>query len=198
VLKVRRLRKGAARSLASQSGYTLIELLLSSMLGLIVISAGVTVFTATIRSQPGQAQRGVSIQQARNAMERMTREIRQGSTVYASTSTQLSLITMVHSATCGGAQADTAIQCKVTYTCTAGSCTRVEAPPPPATGSGPSVTTVSGLSASDVFRYTPSCNATSTSGSPGYVCVTLTFQGPNGSNAITVQDGAAPENPTAS
>jgi type II secretory pathway pseudopilin PulG len=198
VLSVFRRRARSSRLIASQSGFTLVELLFSSMLGLIVIAAGVTVFTATIRSQPGQTQRGVSIQTARNAMERMTREIRQGSTVYASTSTQLSLLTLVHSASCGGASADTAIQCKVTYSCSSGSCTRVEAPPPPGTGSGPAVTTVSGLSASDVFRYTSACNATSTSGSPGYICVTLTFQGPNGNNAITVQDGAAPENPTAS
>jgi prepilin-type N-terminal cleavage/methylation domain-containing protein len=193
-----RLRKRAARLIASQSGFTLVELLFASMLGLIVIATGVTVFTATIRSQPGQTQRGVSIQQARNVMERMTREIRQGSTVYPSTSSQLSLITLVHSASCGGAAANTAIPCKVTYTCNAGSCTRVEAPPPPATGSGPTVTTVSGLSASDVFRYTPACNATSTSGSPGYVCITLTFQTASGADAITVQDGAAPVNPTSS
>jgi Tfp pilus assembly protein PilW len=198
VLNVPRRRGLAKRLIASQSGFTLVELLFSSMLGLMVIAAGVTVFTATIRSQPDQTQRGVSIQQSRNVMERMTREIRQGSTVYPSTSTQLSFLTLVHSATCGGAHADTAIQCKVTYSCNAGSCTRVEAAPPPAAGSGPAVTTVSGLSASDVFRYTPACNATSTSGSPGYVCITLTFRTASGSDAITVQDGAAPVNPTSS
>jgi Tfp pilus assembly protein PilW len=192
------LRERVARLMPSQSGFTLVELLFSAMLGLLVIGTGVTVFTATIRSQPGQTQRGVSIQTARNVMERMTREIRQGSTVYPSTSSQLSLLTLVHSATCGGAQANTAIQCKVTYSCASGSCTRVEAPPPPAGGGGPAVTTVSSLSASDVFRYTPACNATSTSGSPGYVCITLTFRTATGANAITVQDGAAPINPTAS
>jgi len=198
VLKVKALRERGARLRSSQSGFTLVELLFSAMLGLLVIGTGVTVFTATIRSQPGQNQRGVSIQTARNVMERMTREIRQGSTVYPSTSSQLSFLTLVHSATCGGAQANTAIQCKVTYTCSGASCTRAEAPPPPASGGGAAATTVSGLSASDPFRYTSACNATSTAGSPGYVCITLTFRTASGADAITVQDGAAPINPTSS
>jgi type II secretory pathway pseudopilin PulG len=193
---MRRLRDTVVRRARLESGFTLVELLFSSMLGLMLIATGVTVFTATVRSQPGAAARGVSIQEARNVMERMTREIRQGSTVYASTASQLSLLTMVHSATCGGAQANTAIQCKVTYTCTTGSCTRVEAPPPPATTPTSTTTVVTGLSNSSNFRYTPSCGATSTSGSPGYVCVTLTFAGDHGDDALTVQDGAAPGNPT--
>jgi Tfp pilus assembly protein PilW len=187
-----------ARLRGSESGFTLVELLFSSMLGLMLIATGVTVFVGVQRSQPGEAQRGVTIQSARNVLERITREIRQGSTVYASTGTQLSLLTMVHSATCGGAQANTAIQCKVTYTCSSGSCIRTEMAPPPATGSGSPVTVVTGLSSSNIFSYTPTCGATSTSGSPGYVCVNLVFAGNNGDDVLTVQDGAAPVNPTSS
>jgi Tfp pilus assembly protein PilW len=191
-----RVRNRLARLGGSESGFTLVELLFSSMLGLMLIGTAVTVFTGVQRSQPGEAQRGVTIQNARNVMERITREIRQGSTVYASTATQLSMITMVHSATCGGAQANTAMACKVTYTCSSGSCTRAEVPPPPATGSGSTATVVTGLTSSSVFSYTPTCGSTSTSGSPGYVCVNLVFPGPGGDDALTVQDGAAPSNPT--
>jgi prepilin-type N-terminal cleavage/methylation domain-containing protein len=187
-----------ARVIAEQSGFTIVELLLAAMIGLILIAVASTVFVTAGRTQPGQVQRGNAIQLARTTMERLTREVRQGSTVYPSTGSQLALLTYVNSATCGGAHSSTAIQCKVTYTCTAGSCTRVEAPPPGAPGtSGPAVTVVSGLSSPDVFRYTPSCSATSTSGTPGYICATLTFPGNNGDDAITVQDGVAPLNPTA-
>jgi Tfp pilus assembly protein PilW len=194
--KMRRLRDRVVRRARSESGFTLVELLFSSMIGLMLIAVGVTIFTATVRSQPGAAARGVSIQEARNVMERMTREIRQGSTVYPSTSTQLSMLTMVHSASCGGAQANTAIRCKVTYTCSAGNCTRVEAPPPPTTTPISTRTVVTGLSNSTIFSYTPTCGATTTSGSPGYVCVNLVFPGDHGDDALTVQDGAAPNNPT--
>lgn len=193
---MRRLRDRLARLTRSESGFTLVELLFASMIGLMVIATGVTVFITAGRSQPGQVQRGVTIQQARNAMERITREIRQGSTVYSSTGTQLALLTMVHSASCGGAQANTAIQCKVTYTCTSGNCTRVEAPPPPATTPIGTTTVIRGLSSSSIFRYTPTCGATSTSGAPGYICVNLAFPGDNGDDALTVEDGAAPDNPT--
>jgi prepilin-type N-terminal cleavage/methylation domain-containing protein len=192
----RRDRK--ARVIAEQSGFTIVELLLAAMIGLILMAVASTVFITAGRTQPGQVQRGNAIQLARTTMERLTREVRQGSTVYPSTATQLSLLTFVHSATCGGAAANTAIQCKVTYTCTSASCTRVEAPPPGAPGSaGAPVTVVSGLSSASVFSYTPTCSATSTSGSPGYICTTLTFPGSSGDDAITVQDGAQPLNPTA-
>lgn len=191
-------RDRVARVIAEQSGFTIVELLLAAMIGLILIAVASTVFITAGRSQPGQVQRGTAIELARTTMERLTREVRQGSTVYPSTASQLSLLTYVNRATCGGAHSSMAIQCKVTYACTAGSCTRAEAPPPGASGSaGPALTVVSGLSSSNIFKYTPTCSATSTSGTPGYICVTLTFPGVNGDDAITVQDGVAPLNPTA-
>jgi hypothetical protein len=57
---------------------------------------------------------------------------------------------------------------------------------------------VTGLSSPSIFRYTPTCGSTSTSGSPGYVCVNLAFAGNRGDDALTVEDGAAPVNPSAS
>jgi prepilin-type N-terminal cleavage/methylation domain-containing protein len=186
-------RRGAIRRLRTdQSGFTVVELLMAMIIGLMIIAIAATVFTAVSRSQPGQL-----AEQARTSMERLTREIRQGSTVYPSSASSLSLLTYVHSQSCGGPWANTAIQCKVTYTCTSGTCTRAEAPPPPATGSGPATPVVTGLSGSSVFSYTPTCDVSSTSGNPGYVCVTLTFPGSGGDDAITLQDGATPVNATA-
>lgn len=197
VLIMRRLWKRTG-SLGGDAGFTLTETLMALMVGLLVVGTGVTVFSAAGRSQPGQAKRGASIQQSRNTMERLTREIRQGSTVYSSTTTQLSLLTFVHSASCGSSADGPSIQCKVTYTCSSGDCTRVEAPPPGNAGAaGPSVRVASGLSSSGIFRYGSSCSATTASGQPGYICVTLTYPAGNGEDALTLQDGAAPANPTA-
>ena len=196
MLIMRRLRQRMA-AIRGESGFTLVESLMAIITGLMVVGVAVTVLTTAGRTQPAQAKRGVAIQQSRNTMERLTREIRQGSTVYASTASQLSLLTYVPHTTCGGGTMGPAKPCRVTYTCTAGNCTRVEQPPPGSPGSaGPAVRVASGLSASDIFRYGSSCSATSTSGAPGYICVTLTYPAGNGDDALTLQDGASPVNPT--
>jgi hypothetical protein len=122
-------------------------------------------------------------------MERLTRELRQGATVYTATPTQLSLATYVDSVTCGGAHSSTAILCRVTYTCTT-ACTRLEAKPD-GTSPGGAVTVVSGLSSGNVFTYWP------TTGAARYVGATFIFPGQNGDDAITVSDGAALRNPGA-
>jgi hypothetical protein len=197
VLIMRRPLRRLGASFAAEGGFTLVEMLTAMIVGLMVVGTGVTVFTAVGASQPGQVQRGATIQQSRNTMERLTREIRQGSTIYPSTQTQLKLLTHVHGG--AGCGSNSGGVCQVTYNCTSGSCTRVESPPPGNSGTTSSpVTVVSGLSASDIFRYGSSCNATATTGLPGYVCVTLTYPAGNGDDALTLKDGAAPINPTAS
>ncbi len=117
-------------------------------------------------------------------MERMTRELRQGATVQTATATQLSIVTYVHSQTCGGSSASTAIPCRVTYTCTAGACTRTEAKPD-GTSPGPAVTVVSGLQNSNVFTYSPNSRA------PAYVGVSFAFAA-GGQNAITLSAAPRP------
>lgn len=174
-----------------QEGFTLPELLVASVLGLLVVGVAATVFTAAVRSQPGLTSRSDAISQARFATERLTRELRQGASVYTATPTQLSLLTYVDSATCGGAHSSTAISCRVTYTCTTAACTRVEAMPD-GTNPGSPVTVVSGLSSGDVFSYSPSTSA------PRFVAATFTFPGRNGDDAITVSDGATLRNPASS
>ena len=74
-----------------------------------------------MRSEPRVAEKAGEIQEARVAMERMTREIRQGDSVVSATGTQFSLITNVNSATCGGANSTEARLCRVTYACSGGS-----------------------------------------------------------------------------
>ena len=94
-----------------------------------------------------------------------------GRSVPSATASQLSIVTYVNSATCGGAAATSSIAAESTYTCSAGACTRTEAKPD-GTAPGPAVQVVSGLSSANVFSYTPP-----TSTAPAYVGVTLSFAG---------------------
>jgi Tfp pilus assembly protein PilW len=175
-------------SATEDDGFTLVELLVATTLAMVVLGAGVTVFTAAIGSQPRASARAAKVQQARTTAERITRELRQGWGAPTTTASQLSILTYVPHTACGGTTAGPAIGCRVTYTCASGTCTRVEAQ---ADGSapGPSRTVITGLSSNDVFSYTFN------SAGPTWVGVTLEFPAGNGDDAITVEDGAALRNP---
>jgi type II secretory pathway pseudopilin PulG len=175
---LRRLRRRAA----SEAGFTIPEILMATLIGLLVVAISVTVFTAAVRTQPGLNKRDDAISQARTTMERLTRELRQGSAVLTATASQLAFVTYVHSATCGGAYSNSSMACRVTYTCSGTSCSRVEAKPD-GTSPGSAFTVVSGLSSTNVFNYSP--NTTS----PTYIGATLVFPGQNGGDAITLSDG---------
>ena len=129
VLTMRATARSRLRAAASADGFTMIELLLVITLSLIVIGGTVGVLIAGMRSEPRIAERTADIQAARVAMERLTREIRQGATVTSATGSTIALITNVNSATCGGAHAAEARPCRVTYACTSGNCTRTESEP---------------------------------------------------------------------
>jgi Tfp pilus assembly protein PilW len=175
---MRGLARRAAERLAGAEGFTLTELLIATIIGLMVMGTGVMMFTAAIGSQPKQSARLAKVQDARITSERLVRELRQGSAAPTATSSQLAIETY-----CGGA----ASPCRVTYTCTAGTCTRVEAQPGGASP-GPATTVVSGLSNAIVFTYSPSSSA------PRWVGITLQFPAEGGDDAITVEDGAALRN----
>jgi prepilin-type N-terminal cleavage/methylation domain-containing protein len=185
---MRGLLRRTAGWLARDEGFTLTELLVAMTIGTVVLGGGVMMFTAALQSQPKASARAANVQQARTASERIVRELRQGSTAPTATSSQLSILTYVHSATCGGAWSSTSIPCRVTYTCTAGTCTRVEAQPN-GTAPGPASQVVSGLSNGIVFSYSPSSSA------PSWVGITLQFPAEGGDDAITLEDGAALRNP---
>jgi Tfp pilus assembly protein PilW len=185
---VGRLLRRPGAWLARDEGFTLTELLVATTIGIVVMGAGVTIFTAALQSQPKASARLDKLQTARTTSERIVRELRQGWSTPAATSAQLSILTYVHSSVCGGASASASIPCRVTYTCTAGTCTRVEAQPN-GTAPGPARQVVTGLSNGIVFSYSPSSTA------PKWVGITLRFPAEGGDDAITVEDGAALRNP---
>ena len=173
--------------LRAEDGMTLTELLVAAALGLVVIGTAVVIFTAAVRSEPRISGRAADVQEARTTIERITRELRQGSTVTSATSSQLTMITWVHQASCGGAAAPSAIQCRVSYTCSGNpaACTRSETQ---TNGSGAPATTevARGLASPAVFSYSPSAS------DPAFIGVDMVFPAGGGEDSITLADGAAP------
>ena len=76
--------------LMEPGGFTLVEMLLATVLSMIVIGGAVMAFTASIRSQPQIDAQAHAIAQARTTMERIVRELRQGSTISNASTSQLS------------------------------------------------------------------------------------------------------------
>jgi type II secretory pathway pseudopilin PulG len=171
-----RLRRGA-------SGHTLVELLVAASIFLLLLGAGLAVLPMVLRSEPRISERAAHIQQARALIERLTRELRQGSGVESATSTGLQFLTYVRRTECGSSTVDEpAIQCRVTYSCQGGACTRTERNPD-GTGSAAPVQLVGGLQSAS-FTYLPSPVA------PEYVTVRLAFPAEGGDDAVTLEDGA--------
>jgi prepilin-type N-terminal cleavage/methylation domain-containing protein len=175
-----------------EDGFTLIEMMVAMTMGVVVMGGVMILLIGAMRSQPRLEKQATNIQTARFALERMTREIRNGIVVDKYTASSVSFQTYVRHATCGGttmaASTVSATKCEVTYTCSSSSCTRIEAAPGVYTGTA--ITIFSGLSnASSVFTWSPST-------SPTYIGVTLKIPDPEGSGALTASDGASLRNAT--
>lgn len=173
------------RALPRQNGFTLPELLtaMAALIGLVAVMG--TLIMVVVRTQPQVAERSAQIQNGRAMIERITRELREGSALISATSSGLSFMTFVRGQQCGSptppaSAATPAIRCQVTYTCAGGTCQRTEPP-------GGPVTLVEGLNTSAVFSYTPPTN-------PRHVTVTLEYPARVGGESITLSDGAALRN----
>jgi hypothetical protein len=191
-----RLGNGTERALSSEEGVTLVELVIGAALGLLVIGAAVTVFTASIGVQPRIDKRAAQIDQARSTSARITQELRQGSNASSVNPSQLMILTYVPRTTCGGSTPGPDTRCRVFYNCTqsgaTASCTRIECPPAllaPGTGCGTTQIVLTGLVTNQVFTFSPQ--------TPGqaYVGIRVQFPAENGDDAITLQDGVALRNP---
>jgi type II secretory pathway pseudopilin PulG len=185
LLNMRGLIGKALRRLRSEEGFTLVELLTASVVGLIVVGLATTVFVAAVRSQPDLTDKGNSVTSARTTAERLVRELRQGRTVYTATASQLSFLTHLYNQSCGAASGGF---CRVTYTCSgSGTCTRIQAKPDGSSASS-AATVISGLANGNVFSYLTGAGGTN------YVNVTFQFPGQHGLTGIKVNDGAALRN----
>ncbi len=170
----------------SERGFTLIELLVAATMGMVVVGGAVTVFIGAVRSEPRASSKVTAIQQGRVAVDRITRELRQGVDVSIANADEVSLVTYVKQSPCGGAPANESRACQVTYSCAAGECLRT-VEEPNASSAGAAVQVVSGLSSNAVFSYSPSLV------NPDYVGVRLSFEAQEG-GPVVISDGAALRN----
>ena len=187
-------------SLDPEAGVTLIEMLVATIMGLIVVGGATAMLISAVRDQPQQQKQAESVDTARYELERMTREIRNGVEVTSSSATSVSFVARVRRTTCGGeVEAEPEAQarkCQITYTCVTTSCSRVEAEP--GSESGPETTIVRGIDDAEVFCFVPSseedpteCGPAKPGTTPTYVGVTLRVPNPSGSGKLTVADGAS-------
>jgi hypothetical protein len=185
--KVKRRMRARVPDLRGEGAFTLAEMLVSIVLTLIAFSSALMVLNIAQRAQPRISDRGEAIQQGRVWIERLTRELRQGATMVGTpTPSAVSFVTYVQHSACGTAAAGSSIQCRVSYVCTSGTCTRTESSADGSTA-GTAQRMVTGLLSNDVFTYTPSATAAE------YVGVTLRFpaggEAGETEDAVTLQDG---------
>ena len=194
----RRLRRiSPARD---QSGMTLIEMLVASLMSVIIVGASCAMLISAVRDQPALSKKAQNVTTARYQLERMVREIRNGVKLETTTPAQVTLVARVRRVACGGAVQTSSsaepVQCRITYSCSGKACTRSEAT---LEGAPVGISTVaaSGLGDTEVFCFVPSAEADPTEcgppkaeTSPTYVGVNLEVPNPEGPGLLTISDGA--------
>jgi len=190
---VRRLRARLAGA-DREAGLTLVELLVAASMSVVLVGAAGSMLISAVRTQPKLSKKAQNISTARYVLERLTREIRNGVVVYEASGSEVSFETRVRRTACGAGVEEEAskpaIECRVTYSCTATACSRTETAPEAETGGTP-VTIASGLDSGEVFGW--SCEPSDPCEDPGeitYLGVTLNMPNPEGSGDLTVTDGA--------
>jgi type II secretory pathway pseudopilin PulG len=186
------LNRASAQALRGEQGITLVELMVASTMAIILLAATTSLIVSTLNDQPQVSQKAANIQTARVALYRITRDVRNGQSVESATASSVSFKTYVRDATCGGstmlASTVSATLCEVTYACSGGAVTRIEAAPGVFTGAADPV--IRNLSGCNVFSFSPSAV------SPTFIGVALSLPNPRGSGSLTISDGSTLRNGT--
>ena len=183
-----------------QSGMTLIEMLVATMMSVIIVGASCSMLISAVRDQPALSKKAQNVTTARYQLERMVRELRNGVSLEVMTPAEVRLVARVRRVACGGAKQTSAsaepVQCRITYSCSGKACTRKEATLAGVTV-GSATVAASGLGDTDVFCFVPSsnvdpteCGPPSGEATPTYVGVNLEVPNPEGPGLLTISDGA--------
>lgn len=183
-----------------QSGMTLIEMLVASLMSVIIVGASCAMLIGAIRDQPALSKKAQNVTTARYQLERMVREIRNGVQVEAASPSTVTFSARVRRVACGGAvqtnPSAEPVQCRVTYSCSADTCTRTEATPAGIAVGSPTVA-ASGIGSTEVFCFAPSsgedpsqCGAADDPEAATYIGVSLEVPNPEGPGLLTISDGA--------
>lgn len=181
--------------LRSEEGLTLVELLVASAMGAVVMSAVAMLVISAVRDQPRISKQAQNITTARWVLARMTREIRNGIEVKDKSASMVSFNGYVRHTSCGSdtpaASSAAPIECRITYECSTMACSRKESAPTVSGGTPRQI--FSGIDSNQVFSYAPTEAAAPLI---TYVKVTLRLPNPSGTGALTVSDGASLRNAT--
>lgn len=188
-------RGAVGERLSGEAGYSLPELLVALMIGMLVAFGATSVVMMAVKAQPRTTEKAAQIQQGRTMTERLVRELRQGEEVTEPngsgppTASALEVLTLVQTSSCGASGGGSSMLCRVIYECGGTVCTRAERQPD-GSGTAPAEEVVRGISTPEVFSYQTS----ETGLTPNYVGVELVFPGEDGAEAVTVADGAGLRN----
>lgn len=186
-----RARLRAARG---EGGFTLVELLVASAMGVVVMGAVASLVISAVRDQPKISKQAQNVTTARYVLDRMTHELRNGIFVDAAHAKPevVSFQGYVRHTACGGStvlpSGSPAVKCQITYECSTTSCSRKESQPGTFTGIAQPL--IEGISGNQVFTYAPSAAQAT------YVKATLRLPNPSGTGALTISDGASLRNAT--
>lgn len=173
--------KLCSRLRRDQSGFTLVETLIASGLGVILVSAVALFADITIRTQHSTGKITAALDQQRVGLERMTREIRQATTFSLLNSQKVEMTTYVNSAYGSAAELR-----RVRYDCSAGEVCRRSEGPVGGAFTSTDVEIVSVVQNADVFDPQPDIN-------PRYVAIALRVRAKGTANeaerVITLRDG---------
>ena len=176
----------------NEEGFTLIELLVGMGMAVIISAAAATMFISVLHRQPEATAAADVIGTARNAVEKITKDIREGKEATVSEPSSLKLMTPCAEA---GLNAET---CEVTYQCeeelgkATFKCTR--------SSEDVTKTIAGGLASDEVFCVYPTSEAGKECGvegttPPRYVGIKLEFPNHKDAAGTTVlEDGAALHN----
>jgi len=192
VSRLRTLRRGRSR----EGGFTLVELLVAAGMGVVLMGAVASLVISAVKYQPKITKKAENISTARYVLDRMTRELRSGERIEAGSASEVVFVSYGRHSPCGStttlASNLPAVPCKITYRCTTSYCSRTEAAPASAPGSGTTQRLFSGINSNQVFSFQPA-------GKPAeatYVKVTFSVPDPQGAGSLTVSDGASLRNAT--
>ena len=110
---LRRVKEQSSRlraRLAREDGFTLIELIVVAVIALVALGTTLLLYQVTVSRTSDTAARNETLANVRGALERMTRDIREGESV-----------------TVGGGGSSVTIETpieRITYSCTGGTCSR--------------------------------------------------------------------------
>jgi prepilin-type N-terminal cleavage/methylation domain-containing protein len=168
----------------AESGFTLVELLVATAMMVIIVGAAVMMLTSVMHREPKVAARANQIGNARDGIERITADLRQGEGLTTAEPSSVTVNTL-----CGQSG-----ECSVSYSCgpEAGDPASFECVRQVRAGASSAV--LSGLASPEIFCFYPNaqdeeCGEAGIGDEPTYVGIRLQFPQENNETENSVLEG---------